>query len=80
MKFVKLKSEAFEEIREYVAERGTPAKFQSDNSKSYESQGFAQFRLNNKIKREFTVLETPQQNVVAERLNWSLVETTKCNL
>ena len=74
---MKFKSEALEEVTEYVAEEGTPAKFRSDNAKEYKSQQIAQFCIINRIKREFTVPETPQQNGVAESFNRKLVELTK---
>ena len=75
---MKFKSEALEKLKQYVAEEGVPEKLRSDNAKEYKSQSFEKFE--NKIKREFTVPETPQQNGVAERYNRTLAEMTRSNL
>ena len=80
VKFMKFKSEALEKLKQYVAEEGVPEKLRSDNAKEYKSQSFEKFCVENKIKREFTVPETPQQNGVAERYNRTLAEMTRCNL
>ena len=80
VKLKKFNFEAFEKFKEYVAEKRTPSKLRSDNPKEYKSQHFAQFCVHNKIKREFRVPETRQQNGVAERFNRVLPEMTRCNL
>ena len=46
----------------------------SDNGAEYTSRQFKEFCRDSKVKQEFTVPETPQQNGVAERFNRTLVE------
>jgi hypothetical protein len=68
------KSQAFERFKEYVAEYGTPQRLRTDNGAEYTSRQFKDYCRDSKIKQEFTVPETPQQNRVAERFNRTLVE------
>ncbi len=68
------KSQAFEKFKEYVAEYGTPRRLRTDNGAEYTSKQFKDYCKDSKIKQEFTVPETPQQNGVAERFNRTLVE------
>lgn len=58
----------------YVAESGTPRRLRTDNGAEYTSKQFKDYRRDSKIKQEFIVPETPQQNGVAERFNRTLVE------
>ena len=71
------KNEALQKFKEYLAENGTPRILRSDNGTKYTNKSFKQFCTNNKIKREYTVLETPEQNGVAERYNRTVVETAR---
>ena len=68
------KSQAFEKFKEYVAEYGTPRRLRTDNGAEYTSMQFKDYCRDSKIKQEFTVPETPQQNGVAKRFNRTLVE------
>ena len=43
----------------------------------YTNKNFKNFCTNNKIKFEYTVPETPEQNGVAERYNRTVVETAR---
>ena len=74
VKFMSKKSQAFEKFKEYVAESGTPQRLRTDNGAEYTSKQFKDYCRDSKIKQEFTVPETPQQNGVAERFNRTLVE------
>ena len=71
------KNQALQKFKEYIAENGTPRILRSDNGTEYTNNSFKQFCTNNKIKREYTVHETPEQNGVAERYNRTVVETTR---
>ena len=65
------KYRAFEKFKEYVAEFGT-RRLRTDNGAEYNK--FKDYCRNSRIKQEFIVPETPQQNGVAERFNRTLVE------
>ena len=77
VKFVRHKNEALQKFKKYLAENGTPRILRSDNGTEYTNKSFKQFCTNNKIKREYTVLETPEQNGVAERYNRTVAETAR---
>ena len=49
----------------------------SENGTEHTNKSFNHFCNNNKIKREYTVPETPEQNGVAERYNRTVVETAR---
>ncbi|GJY95726.1 retrovirus-related pol polyprotein from transposon TNT 1-94 [Tanacetum coccineum] len=49
----------------------------SDNGGEYSSREFIEYCAKNEIKRLKIVLETPQQNGVAERMNQTLNERAK---
>ncbi|CAB4002240.1 Retrovirus-related Pol poly from transposon TNT 1-94 [Paramuricea clavata] len=74
VKFMSKKSQAFEKFKEYVAEYGIPQRLRTDNGAEYTSKQFMDYCRDSKIKQEFTVPETPQQNGVAERFNRTVVE------
>ncbi len=74
------KSQVLDKFKEYVAETGTRRRLQTDNGAEHTSKKFKEFCSDSKIKQEFTVPETPQQNGVAERLNRTLVEMGRCLL
>ena len=77
---MKFKSEASQKFQEYVAEEGAPRKIRSVNEKEYKSKDFVKFCFANKIKQEYTVPETQEQNGLAERYNRTLAATTRCFL
>ena len=74
------KSQVLDKFKEYVAEAGTPRRLRTDNGAEYTFKKFKEFCRDSKIKQEFTVPETPQQNGVAERFNRTLVEMGRCLL
>ena len=80
VKYMRNKSEVIGKFKEYVAENGTPRTLRSDNGAEYTSRKFKEFCRDLKVKQEFTVPETPQQNGVAERFNRTLVEMGRCLL
>ena len=75
VKFMRNKNEVYQKFKEYLADYGTPRKLRSDNGTEYTSRKFKQLCIKNKIRREHTVPETPEQNRVAERYNRTVVET-----
>ena len=77
VKFMRHKKEALQKFKEYLAEKGTPRILQSDNGTEYTEKSFEQFCTNEKIKRKYTVPETPEQNGVAEPYNRIVVETAR---
>ena len=77
VKFMRHKNQALQKFKEYIAEIGTPRILRSDNGAEYTNKSFNQFCTNNKIKREYTVPETLEQNGVAERHNRTVVETAR---
>ena len=80
VKYMKNKSQVLDKFKEYVAENGTPRTLRTDNGAEYTTGKFKQFCRDSKIRQEFTVPETPQQNGVAERFNRTLVEMGRCLL
>ena len=77
VKFMRHKNHVLQKFKEYIAECGTPRILQSDNGTEYTNKNFKKFCTNNKIKNEYTVPETPEQNGVAERYNRTVVETAR---
>ena len=71
------KSQAFEKFKEYVAEFGTPRRLITDNGAEYTAKKIKDYCRELRIKQEFIVPETPQQNGVAERFNRTLVEMVR---
>lgn len=49
----------------------------SDNGSKYTSKDFDAFYKEARIKRVLILPFNPQQNEVAKRKNWSIIETTK---
>ena len=77
VKFIRHKSEVLQKFKEYIAECGTPQILRSDNGTEYTNKNFKNYCTNNKVKQEYTVPETPEQNGVAERYNRTVVETAR---
>ena len=50
----------------------------SDNGGEFTSKEFLRFCEDGGIRRQFLVARTPQQNGVAERMNWILMEKVRC--
>ncbi len=63
-----------------MAETGTPRRLRTDNGAENTTKKLKEFCRDSKIKQEFTVLETPQQNGIAELFNRTLVEMGRCLL
>ena len=80
VKFIRHKSEVLQKFKEYIAECGTPQILRSDNGTEYTNKNFKNYCTNNKVKQEYTVPETPEQNGVAERYNRTVVETARSPL
>ena len=59
VKFMRHKNQALQKFGEYIAEKGTPRILRCDNGTEYTNKIFKKFCTNNKIKREYTVPETP---------------------
>ena len=53
-------------------------RFRSDNGKEYANHTFSAFTSKHGIIHEFTCVDTPQQNGVAERKNRHLLEVARC--
>ena len=83
--FLKHKDEVFQRFVEWKAlvEKSSCDQvkvLRTDNGGEYTSTQFEDFLKAEGIRHERTVLKTPQQNGVAERLNRTLVETTRSML
>ena len=82
---IKNKSEALEKFQEFVelSENLTGyhvKALRSDNAQEYESKAFIQYCKEKGIRKEDTIPYTPQQNGVAERMNRTIMETTRSML
>jgi hypothetical protein len=82
---VRNKSEVMDVFKDYKArvenETGRVIKIlRSDNGGEYSGNAFEEYLRCHGIKHENTTVYTPQQNGVAERLNRSLLEMTRCLL
>ena len=71
------KNQSLQKFKEYLAENSTPGILRSDNGTEYTDKSFKQFCTNYKIKREYTVPETPEQNGVEERYYPTVVEAAQ---
>lgn len=83
--FLKQKSDALKVFKEYVemAENQTGSKvkiLRSDNGSEYTSHEFQNMLKEKGICHQRTISYTPQQNGVAERMNRTLVEMSRCLL
>ncbi|KAE8718614.1 Detected protein of confused Function [Hibiscus syriacus] len=82
---IKKKSDAFSTFKNFKARvkldsRNKIKCFRTDNGREYTSEDFDDFYRKECIKRQFTVVNTPQQNGVAERMNKTLFERTRAML
>ncbi|GJU35103.1 retrovirus-related pol polyprotein from transposon TNT 1-94 [Tanacetum coccineum] len=82
---MKHKSEAFEKFKHWkiLIENQTGRKIKrlrTDNGLEFCSREFNDFCRDEGIARHYTVRYTPQQNGVAERMNRTLLERTRCQL
>jgi transposase InsO family protein len=82
--FLKNKSEVFETFKKWRAkvETETDLKLKclrspQQNGEEYIDGGFKEFCTTNGIRMEKTIPRTPQQNGVAERMNWTLNERAR---
>ena len=83
--FLKDKSDVFEAFSKYVtmAERQTGKKLKilrSDNGTEYVNKKFKDYCSRNGVIHQTTMVYTPQQNGIAERLNRTLCEMSRCML
>ena len=82
---LKTKDQVFEHFKKFHAmverEKGKLLKcLRSDNGGEYTSNEFKSYCSEKGIKHEKTILSTPQQNEVAERMNHTIVEKIICML
>ena len=82
---LKTKDQVFEHFKKFHAmverEKGKLLKcLRSDNGGEYTSNEFKSYCSEKGIKHEKTILSTPQQNEVAERMNHTIIEKIKCML
>ena len=80
--FLKNKDDVFNKFKEFKAliENHTEKKiktFRSDNDGEFTSNEFKELCIDSGIKREFTTPYNPQQNVVAERKNRTIMEVAR---
>lgn len=83
--FLKQKSEVFDKFVEWksMVEKTTGKNIlilRTDNGGEYKSLMFETFLKKEGIVHQFTVPYTPEQNGVSERLNRTLIETSRCML
>lgn len=81
--FMKNKFEVYEVFKKWKAlvetETGLKLKcLRSDNGGEYDKTEFLQLCATNGIRLERTVPRTPQENEVAERMNWTLNARARC--
>ncbi len=67
VKFMVHKKEAPEMYKLFIAVCGAPKQLRSNNDGEYSSRVLNSPRIAHKVKEEFTVPDTPQQNEVADR-------------
>ena len=80
VELLKAKSETLASLKNFVLSVGTPKKLRQDNAKEFLSEQFKTSCLDAGILQEKTIPETPQQKVLADRCNRTLLETTRCLL
>ena len=72
--------EALEKFKELVAEHGCPNSLRIDNGTEFTNKIFKIFCTENLTRQELTMVETTEQNGMAERANRTIVEMVKCLL
>ena len=77
VEFMRHKNQALQKFKEYVAENGTHQILRSDKGTELTHKRFKQFCTNNRIKREYTVPENPEQKCVPGRYNPTDFETAR---
>nr|GEV23808.1 copia LTR rider [Tanacetum cinerariifolium] len=82
---LRFKHEAFENFKEWkqLVENQTGRtvkKLRTDNGLEFCIREFKQLCIESGISRYLTVVETPQQNVLAERMNRTLMDKVRCLL
>lgn len=72
--------EAFKDYKKRIEKQTGKCvkKLRTDNGKEYTSNEFKNYLLSERINRQLTVEYTPQQNVVAERANRTIIEMARC--
>ena len=78
--FIKSKSEVLSKFVEYVTMMENEICGNGDNGGKYTSQYFKNFCADKRIAHQFTNPYTPGQNGVSERLNRTLIESTRSML
>ena len=82
---LKRKDTMFEQFLEWkaMAEKSTGQElkvFRTDNGGEFTSTEFEEYLRKEGIRHELTVPKNPEQNGVAERMNWTIVETARSML
>ena len=77
---LKAKCEALASLKKFFLSVGTSRKLRQDNAEEFLSEHFKTYCLDAGILQEKTIPETPQQNELAERCNWTLLEMARCLL
>lgn len=82
---MKTKDQAFDRFQEWklLAERHCGRKLKtlrSDNGGEYTSKQFKAYLKSEGVRHEYTIPKTPEQNGVAERLNRTLIESSRSML
>jgi transposase InsO family protein len=82
---IKTKSEAITKFKEYIALTKNqfgkyPKALRSDNGGEFKSHEWTDLCTSLGIQRQFTAVQTPQQNGVSERANRTLMEMVRCLL
>ena len=80
MKILHAKCEALQKFEEFIAEHGIPKILRSDNGNESTSKHFKRYCIENKNKQYLTVLETLEQNGMAETANTTVVGMESCLL
>lgn len=85
VRFLRSKAEVFDATVNFLNmvenQKGVRVKMlQSDNGSEYLSHEFDEFRKKKGITRRLTVPYNPEQNGKAERMNRTLLDTTRCLL
>ena len=77
---IKIKSDAFSKIKQFIADYGKPRRIRSNKGGEYESNEYVKFCLDNGIRREETITGMPEQNARSERSWRTLTKMTQAML